>query len=126
MQVLEYAKCWDEEPVKTKVINRDLEIANPNSKDNKNFHVKTSEQSFSITQEVSDKSTQDMDEDLISAEKILEMQKLIEKFVEEDGSSMVDFVYDEMERVFTSVALNEYATNSLREFEELGLDSENN
>jgi len=94
-------------------------------RENEESQNKESEEACQIIKDISDELTTDSEKDLISAEKILEMQKLIEKFVEEDGSSMVDFVYDEMERVFASRELNEYVANSLREFEELGLAEEN-
>lgn len=142
MQVLKDAKRWDEIPSKStnhpvanetqpishrteKNLNRNDEISNRIDKEDDIVDVKEFEKIFKKTETSSMEPEADVQDDLISEKKILEMQKLIEKFVDEDNSNMIDLGYDEMERVFASGALNKYVAHSLREFGELGLDDEN-
>ncbi len=65
-----------------------------------------------------------LEEDLISEETILEMQKIIEKFVDEDSPDMIDLGYEAMERAFASPELKAYVEKSLQEYEELGFSEE--
>lgn len=62
-----------------------------------------------------------LDDEILTEQKIREMQKLIEKFVDEDNPDVLDFEYQEMERIFDSREMKEYVSESWHEFEKLGL-----
>ncbi len=60
----------------------------------------------------------------ISEETMLKMQKIIQKFIDADAPDVVDLRYEQMERVFSSEAMNRYAASSLKDFEEHGLQKD--
>lgn len=143
MQGLEQAKHWDKSldiqnaEYKTSLAKTEEKISVISSADTKtdiktdikteeNDVVKTLEEYDRIQKKfyVENEEESLQQEELTSEEKLLEMQKLIEKFVDEDGPNMIDLEYEAMERAFASPELKAYVAKSLQEFEELGLANE--
>ncbi len=134
MQILDDAKRWDISPsakeiedAKKKKLSEEAKKANEIAASVPNTGKLLTSEDDTMTSEnifVDDETNQTPDGDAISDEKMLEMQNLIEKFIDEDGPNMVDLGYQAMERAFASAELKAYAAKSLQEFEDLDLSNE--
>lgn len=66
-------------------------------------------------------SGQETEPDRSFEEKMAEIQKITDQFIDEDGPDMIDLAYEAMEQAFSSREMNDYVAQIAQEFEDSGL-----